>query len=106
MTPTTLDKKAAYTGPSAEKIMKERQQFILPSTVTYFKEPLLISRAERQFVYDEKGKKYLDGFAGVVTISVGHCHPEVVKRTQAQLEKLTCATRDPVFARCDVETLW
>ena len=28
-----------------------------------------------QWLYDHTGKRYLDLFAGIVTISVGHCHP-------------------------------
>ena len=28
-----------------------------------------------QYLYDANGKKYLDMFAGIVTVSVGHCHP-------------------------------
>ena len=39
--------------------------------------PMNIVKGEMQFVYDDAGKKYLDGFSAVVTISVGHCHPEV-----------------------------
>lgn len=30
-----------------------------------------------QYLFDEKGNRYLDMFAGIVTVSVGHCHPEV-----------------------------
>ena len=28
-----------------------------------------------QYLWDETGKQYLDGFAGIVSVSVGHCHP-------------------------------
>ena len=70
---------------TAEEIMKMRKKYLLPSTMTYYTEPLIISKAEKQYVFDEKGKKYFDGFAGVVTISVGHCHPEIVRRAQAQM---------------------
>lgn len=28
-------------------------------------------------MFDETGKRYLDLFAGIVTVSVGHCHPLV-----------------------------
>ncbi len=41
-----------------------------------------------QYVFDETGKRYLDGFAGIATISVGHCHPHVVKAVQEQSAKL------------------
>jgi alanine-glyoxylate transaminase/(R)-3-amino-2-methylpropionate-pyruvate transaminase len=45
-----------------------------------------------QYVYDEKGRRYMDGFAGIVTISVGHCHPYVVQKAREQLETLQHAT--------------
>ena len=28
-----------------------------------------------QWLWDSAGKRYLDLFAGIVTVSVGHCHP-------------------------------
>ncbi len=45
-----------------------------------------------QYLWDETGKRYLDGFAGIVTVSVGHCHPEVVKRVQQQIGTLQHTT--------------
>ena len=36
-----------------------------------------ISRASKQYVYDEEGTQYLDCFIGVA--HVGHCHPQVRK---------------------------
>ena len=41
-----------------------------------------------QYLYDETGRRYLDLFAGIVTVSVGHCHPTVVKRVQEQVATL------------------
>lgn len=45
-----------------------------------------------QYLYDENGKRYLDGFAGIVTVSVGHCHPYVTQKGREQLEILQHAT--------------
>ncbi|MBI4055587.1 MAG: aspartate aminotransferase family protein [Elusimicrobia bacterium] len=72
-------------GSSVEELLELRKKYILPSTPIYHARPFLVSRAERQYLFDENGKKHLDAFAGVVTISVGHCHPEVVRRAQAQM---------------------
>ena len=41
-----------------------------------------------QYLYDETGKEYLDMFAGIVTVSVGHCHPKVTQRTVEQVQTL------------------
>ena len=30
-----------------------------------------------QWLWDDQGDRYLDLFGGIVTVSVGHCHPKV-----------------------------
>jgi alanine-glyoxylate transaminase/(R)-3-amino-2-methylpropionate-pyruvate transaminase len=45
-----------------------------------------------QYLWDENGKRYLDGIAGIVTVSVGHCHPHVVAAAQKQSELLQHST--------------
>src|SRR5205823_106873 len=40
------------------------------------------------WLIDEDGKRYLDLFAGIAVVNVGHCHPAVVEAAQAQLERL------------------
>ncbi|CAD6184908.1 unnamed protein product [Caenorhabditis auriculariae] len=56
--------------------------------VSYYKDQLLIVRGDRQFLFDSNGKKYLDFFGGIVTVSVGHCHPKVNDALKAQVDKL------------------
>lgn len=41
-----------------------------------------------QYLFDASGKRYLDCFGGIVTVSVGHCHPYVVEAVEKQLRKL------------------
>ncbi|XP_003744667.2 alanine--glyoxylate aminotransferase 2, mitochondrial [Galendromus occidentalis] len=41
-----------------------------------------------QWLWDEKGRRYLDMFAGIVTVSVGHCHPRVNEAAEKQLKSL------------------
>ena len=52
-----------------------RQQYLTPGLITYYRDPLLIVEGHMQYVWDETGKRYLDAFAGIVTVTVGHCHP-------------------------------
>ena len=40
-----------------------------------YKEPVMIVQGYMQYVWDQTGKRYLDMFGGIVTVSVGHCHP-------------------------------
>jgi alanine-glyoxylate transaminase/(R)-3-amino-2-methylpropionate-pyruvate transaminase len=71
-----------------DEIGKLREEYLLPSTMTYYKKPINIVKGQMQYVYDDTGKKYLDGFGAVVTISVGHCHPDIVSKVKEQTETL------------------
>ena len=37
-----------------------------------------------QYIWDETGRRYLDALGGIVTVSVGHCHPKVVEAAKAE----------------------
>jgi alanine-glyoxylate transaminase / (R)-3-amino-2-methylpropionate-pyruvate transaminase len=82
----------AYAGPSADEVMRLRKEFVNPAIFTLYKKPIMIVEGRGQYVFDEKGKRYLDGFAGIVTISVGHCHPEVVAAANQQNQTLQHTT--------------
>lgn len=45
-------------------------------------------RAQDVYVYDEKGREYLDLYGGHAVISIGHSHPKYVKSITGQLQKL------------------
>src|SRR5216117_1780995 len=81
-----------YEGPSKDELIAMRRQFTNPAIFTLYKEPLLIVEGFMQYVYDETGRRYLDFYAGIVTVSVGHCHPKVVKAVQEQSATLQHAT--------------
>src|SRR5271166_2990334 len=82
----------AYAGPSADEVLALRKQFVNPTVFTYYKKPIMIVEGRGQYVFDEKGRRYLDGFAGIVTVSVGHCHPDVVAAANRQSETLQHTT--------------
>ncbi|NRB58560.1 MAG: aspartate aminotransferase family protein [Winogradskyella sp.] len=46
-----------------------------------------VSHAKGSYIYDKKGKAYLDFVAGVSACSLGHSHPRVVEAAKAQLDK-------------------
>ncbi|MEQ8788836.1 MAG: aspartate aminotransferase family protein [Pirellulaceae bacterium] len=81
-----------YDGPPKEEVLALRQQYLTPGLVTYYRDPLLIVEGSMQYVWDEAGKQYLDAFAGIVTVSVGHCHPDVVAKVQEQVGRLQHTT--------------
>ena len=81
-----------YTGPSAEEVLATRRQFLNPAIFHYYKRPLMIVEGKGQWLFDEQGRRYLDGFGGIVTVSVGHCHPHVVAAAHAQNETIQHTT--------------
>jgi alanine-glyoxylate transaminase/(R)-3-amino-2-methylpropionate-pyruvate transaminase len=81
-----------YSGPSRDEVIALRHQYVSPGVINYYKDPLMIVEGHMQYVYDETGKRYLDGFAGIVTISVGHCHPRIIAKVKAQAETLQHTT--------------
>ena len=81
-----------YTGPSREAVLAMRREFLSPALVTYYREPIMIVEGHMQWLFDEKGQRYLDAFAGIVTVSVGHCHPKVLEAVREQNERLQHTT--------------
>jgi alanine-glyoxylate transaminase / (R)-3-amino-2-methylpropionate-pyruvate transaminase len=81
-----------YRGPSAEEVLSLRREFLNPGIFLYYKRPLMIVEGKGQYVFDEQGRRYLDALGGIVTISVGHCHPDVVEAAQRQNERLQHST--------------
>lgn len=51
-----------------------------------------IVEGKMQYLFDEDGKRYLDAIAGVVTVSCGHCHPDVVNAIMEQTKLLQHTT--------------
>lgn len=47
-----------------------------------------IEKGEGNYVFDEKGNKYLDFYGGHAVISIGHSHPHYIERITAQLNKI------------------
>ena len=81
-----------YTGPSRDELIAMRKKYTNPAIFTLYGEPLLIVEGHMQWLFDETGRRYLDMFAGIVTVSCGHCHPKVVAAIEKQTETLQHAT--------------
>lgn len=90
--PPVNHKPRSYAGPSADTVLALRRQFLNPGIFLYYEKPLMLVEGKMQYVWDETGKCYLDGLGGIVTISVGHCHPHVVEAARRQNETLQHST--------------
>ena len=80
-----------YSGPSYEETLTLRKQYLNPGLFLYYKKPLMIVEGSMQYLYDETGNRYLDAFGGIVTVSVGHAHPEVAQASHEQMNKISHA---------------
>ncbi|MCS6914138.1 MAG: aspartate aminotransferase family protein [Myxococcales bacterium] len=69
-------------------VRHKHAEFLMPCTINYYAEPLVLRRGDGMYVEDADGKRYLDFFGGILTISLGHCHPEVVEAVSEQLRTL------------------
>jgi 4-aminobutyrate aminotransferase len=68
--------------------IQKHKDFLFPCVVNYYKEPVVIDRGEGCYLFSQDGKKYLDFFGGILTVSVGHCHPKVTKKIKEQINRL------------------
>ena len=50
--------------------------------------PITLVRGKGVYVWDDKGRRYLDFVAGIAVNSLGHCHPAVVKAVSRQVKTL------------------
>jgi len=71
-----------------------RRKYLSPSLLTFeaFDKPLVLVKGEMQYMWDIQGNKYIDLLGQNLCISVGHCHPKVVKAATDQLNKLPHCT--------------
>jgi len=76
------------TTMRSEEVVRKHKEFLWPAVMNYYQQPLVADRGEMQYLWDLEGRKYLDFFGGILTISVGHAHPTVASAVQAQAGKL------------------
>src|SRR5438067_7528799 len=73
---------------TAETVRRKQKELLFPNVSTYYQDALVVDSAKGMFVRDVDGREYLDFFAGILTVSVGHCHPQVTQATVEQQKKL------------------
>ena len=54
----------------------------------FFRNPLYVTKGWMQWLWNEKNERFLDLFGGIVTVSVGHCHPRVNAALHEQIDTL------------------
>lgn len=77
-----------YKGMPYDEALKIRKTNLSKGLFAYYKDHVMVHKGYKQWLWDVHGKRYLDLFAGIVTVSVGHCHPKVNAALHEQIEKL------------------
>ena len=70
------------------EVLRKNKQYIFPCVVNYYAEPLVADHAQAQYLWDSEGRRYLDFFGGILTVSVGHSNPKVTGKIKQQIERL------------------
>jgi alanine-glyoxylate transaminase / (R)-3-amino-2-methylpropionate-pyruvate transaminase len=76
------------TASISDEVRSGHSEFLFPSVRPYYRDPIVIAEASGVDVVDADGRTYLDFFAGILTTSIGHCHPQVVDRVNEQMRRL------------------
>jgi 4-aminobutyrate aminotransferase-like enzyme len=71
-----------------QETLDKQDELLFPCVANYYKEPVVITKAQGTRVTDVDGAEYLDFFGGILTVSLGHCHPEVVDAISEQAKTL------------------
>ena len=73
---------------SSEEIVQMRKDYLMPCLGYFYKKPPVFVKGEMQYLYDDKGKKYLDFFAGVSVMNCGHSNPDILNKVIGQMSSL------------------
>lgn len=79
---------------SKDGIVARRDTYYAASQRAFmpYRTPLIFSKGERQYLWDEAGRKYIDLLGMNVCISVGHAHPRVTAAVEEQMRALQHCT--------------
>ncbi len=72
----------------SEEVARKHKEYLWPAVTNYYQQPLVADRGQMQYIWDLEGRRYLDFFGGILTISVGHANPKVTGKIKAQVDRL------------------
>ena len=79
---------AASAASLGAEVFAEQQKHIFQCVKPLYDEPVAIAEGSGCWVKDYDGREFLDAFAGILTTSLGHCHPAVVSAVQEQAARV------------------
>ncbi len=76
MPATRKSKGKPSQAPGAGAALRDAEQFLLP---TYKRPSVVFTHGRGGYVFDARGKKYLDFLGGIAVNALGHAHPRIVR---------------------------
>lgn len=91
--------KSVPPGPKSQEILKYQAEHE-SSAVSYSRGmPMAVARGKGATLEDVDGNVYIDFFAGAGVMALGHGHPEVLKASHEQIDKVTHSLDIPTETR-------
>ena len=69
-------------------VSQKHREYLLPAVANYYEQPLVLESGSGATLRDVEGREFLDFFAGVLTVSVGHCDERVNGPVKQQIDRL------------------
>ena len=79
---------ATSTVEEGQRVLAGHDKYLFPCAKPLYRSPLVLEEGQGVWVRDSEGGEYLDFFAGILTTSIGHCHPRVVQEVTEQMGRL------------------
>ncbi len=73
----------------SNEIREKHAKYLFPSVANFYAEPVVLHEGAGMRIKDLDGREYLDFFGGILTVSLGHAHPDVNAAVIAQVERLS-----------------
>ncbi len=71
-----------------DEILRKHREYLFNCVTTYYKDPLVLDHAKNQYVFDLEGRRYLDFFGGILTISAGHAREKITSAIKQQIDRV------------------
>ncbi|HEY3203004.1 MAG TPA: aminotransferase class III-fold pyridoxal phosphate-dependent enzyme, partial [Thermoanaerobaculia bacterium] len=82
-------KTQAPTLELSKTVRQKHRDYLLPATIQYYEEPIVLTEGKGLRIKDADGNEYLDFFGGILTVSVGHANEKVNAAVRTQISRFS-----------------
>lgn len=96
--------------PSAHALIEARRRHLLPCLYNFYNNPPVLVRGAGALLWDDRDRRYVDGYAGVTVLNAGHAEPAILEAAFGQAQSLQHTTTlyltEPLPALAAELTAW